>query len=278
MIIGHSVKLHVSSIDFDSVWLQRESGSDIPLPVAEAPNAVVGEDIAVFVYTNASGEPVATTASPKACIGECATLKVKSVTSAGAFLDWGIGKDLLLPYNEQRRPVEEGASESVLVYLDNSGRLAATSRLDHHLGNTDKGFKAWQAVDLLVFQRTDLGFKAVVDNRAVGLLYKDEIFQSLKTGQRVTGYVKRLREDSRLDLALQPPAKVLKTTLSGQVMEYLNQHDGVSTLTDRSPPEAIYAEFGVSKKNYKRALSALYKQRKIIIHDDRVELANKTDQ
>lgn len=275
MIIGHSVKLRVSSTDFDFVWLQQPNGSDIPLPVAEAPRAKPGDELLAFVYTDAEAKPVATVTRPAAHLGECANLKVKSITQAGAFLDWGIAKDLLLPYNEQRRPLQRGQKETVLVYLDNSGRLAATSRLDHHLGNDNTGFTAWQAVTLLVFQRTDLGFKAVVDNRSVGLLYKDEIFQHLNTGQQVTGYVKRLRDDKKLDLALQPPATTLNNELSDRVIEHLQKQQGVSSLTDKSPPEAIYAEFGVSKKNFKRALSNLYKQRRINILGDRVELVTK---
>ena len=193
----------------------------------------------------------------------------------GAFLEWGIEKDLFLPFSEQRRPVQEGAKECVLVFVDNTGRVACTSRLDHHLDETDEGFSAWQEVNLLIYQRTAMGYKAVINQTAIGLLYNDEIFTDIKIGQQVTGYVKRLRQDHRIDLALQPPSDQLKRELSDVLVQYLQEHDGISLITDKSSPEIIYDTFGVSKKNFKRALSALYKQRRITIEADQVLLVSK---
>lgn len=291
MIIGINHKLHVSRTDPDTIWLSGHVGetnnntesssgnsgspAEIPLPFDEAPQARPGDEVDVFVYSDAQANPVATTKTPIAILGECACLKVRSTTELGAFLDWGIGKDLFLPFSEQRRPVQEGAKECVLVYLDNSGRLAASSRLDNHLVDTDEGFEAWQKVSLLIYQRTDLGFKAVINNRAIGLLYKDEIFSDVKVGQSTIGYIKRLRPDHRIDVALQPTNDQVKTDLTDTILQHINQHDGILLLTDKSAPEEIYSEFGVSKKNFKRALSALYKQRKIVIEADRVLLASK---
>lgn len=276
MIIGHSHDLRVSRTDPDTIWLEHADAGEIPLPFAESPESKPGDTVRVFIYSNTNANAVATTANPAAVAGECVCLKVRSVTELGAFLEWGIAKDLFLPFSEQRRPVHEGSKECVLVYIDNSGRLAASSRLDKHLPETDDGFKAWQAVSLLVYQRTDLGFKAVVNNRAIGLLYKDEVFSQVKVGQRIDGFIKRLRPDHRIDLALQPPSDQLKDSLSDEILQYLNQNHGVSMLTDKSPPEAIYDTFGVSKKNFKRALAALYKKRIISIEPDRVLLvANK---
>jgi len=197
---------------------------------------------------------------------------VVDITNAGAFLDWGLEKNLLLPFAEQRRPLEIGRHESILVYLDNSGRLAASSRLDHHLPETASDFKPWQAVSLLIYQRTDLGMKAVVDNRAIGLIYKDEIFKSVRVGEKHSGFVKRLRYDKRIDLALQPPSQKVKPELSHRIMEYLNENDGTCSLSDKSSPDAIQAQFQVSKKNFKKAISQLYKERKILIHADHIEL------
>jgi len=274
MIIGHNHDLYVSRTDPDTIWLEHADAGEIALPYGEAPNSQPGDKLRVFVFTDTNANPVATTQSPLAVAGECACLKVRSVTELGAFLEWGIAKDLFLPFSEQRRPVQENSKECVLVYVDNSGRLAASSRLDKHLPETDDGFKAWQAVSLLVYQRTDLGFKAIVNNHAIGLLYKDEIFTNIKVGQRVDGFVKRLRPDHRLDLALQPPSDQLKDSLSDEILQYLNQHHGVSMLTDKSAPEAIYDAFGVSKKNFKRALASLYKKRIISIEKDRVVLVS----
>jgi len=279
MIIGHSHYLPVSRIDPDTIWLDvSHTGSEtgeIPLAFDEAPQAQTGEQIHVFVFSDTQANPVATVQMPVAQLGECACMNVRATTEHGAFLEWGIGKDLFLPFNEQRRPVHEGLKECVLVYLDNSGRLAASSQLDKHLSESDEGFEPWQKVSILIYQRTDLGFKAVIENRAIGLLYKDEIFRETKVGQSTTGYIKRLRTDHRIDLALQPTNDQLKSELTDEIMQYIRAHDGISFITDKSSPENIYATFGVSKKNFKRALSALYKQRRIVIAEDRVLLAGK---
>lgn len=275
MIIGHTHHLLVSRTEPDTIWLNHPQQGDIALPFDEAPTACPGDKLKVFVYNDSNANPLATTKMPEAQLGQCANLKVRSVTDLGAFLEWGIAKDLFLPFSEQRRPVRESSKETVVVYLDNSGRLAASSKLDSHFGELDDGFDAWQAVSLLLYQRTDLGFKCIVDNRAIGLLYKDEIFKDVKVGQQLDGFVKRLRQDRRIDLALQPPSGQIKNDLSNEILSFLQQHEGVSTLTDKSPPEDIYATFGVSKKNFKRALSALYKQRRIVIEPDRVVLVGK---
>jgi len=272
MIIGNTHLLPITSIEPEQIWVRHPQIGEVPLPYDDAPGSHVGQELNVFIYTDARANPVGTTAQPLAKLAECASLKVTSITDAGAFLHWGIAKELLLPFAEQRRPLEVGSKESILVYLDNSGRLAATSRLDHHLPDTDENFSAWQQVSLLVYQRTDLGFKAVVDNRAIGLLYNDEIFQTIKIGQQVTGFVKRLRQDHKLDLALQPPAQDVKATLSDIILEYMANHNGECLLTDKSEPQAIYNTFQVSKKNYKRALSSLYKQRLIVIEPNRIVL------
>jgi len=279
MIIGHSHHLSVTRTASDTVWLEvadtNSAVTEIPLPIDEAPQARTGDKLHVFVYPDSQANPVATMQMPLAQLGECACLNVRATTEHGAFLEWGIGKDLFLPFNEQRRPVQEGRKECILIYLDNSGRLAATSQLDKHLSETDEGFEAWQRVSILIYQRTDLGFKAVIENRAIGLLYKDEIFSDIKVGQTTTGYIKRLRHDHRIDLALQPTSHQLKAELTDVIIQYIKAHDGVSLITDKSAPDDIYATFGVSKKNFKRALSALYKQRRIVIETDRVLLAGK---
>ncbi len=279
MIIGKSHQLHVSRAGSDTLWLEYpDSGPDaqqFPMPLNEAQHAQPGDTVTAFIYTDGDANPLATIKMPHAELGECASMKVSAVTELGAFLDWGIDKDLFLPFSEQRRPVQEGAKECVMVFLDNTGRLAATSRLDHHLSETSNNFSAWQAVNLLIFQRTDLGFKAVINNQAIGLLYKDEIFTDIKVGQQLNGYVKRLRADHRIDLALQPPSNDVKRELTDVLVRHMQEHDGVLMVTDRSTPETIYDTFGVSKKNFKRALSALYKQRRITIEPDRVVLVKK---
>ena len=225
-----------------------------------------------FVRSDARGEPVASLALPYVELGRCAALKVVDVGPEGAWLDWGLPKHLLLPFAEQRRPVEPGRIETVLVYLDSSGRLAASARLDHRLEETPDGFRPWQQVELLVYQRTDLGFKAVVDDRATGLIYKDDVFRTVRPGTRTEGWVRRVRPDGRLDLSLQPRAPDVLDGLAERILEGLRANGGSSALTDRASPEAIRDAFGVSKKNYKRALGTLFRRRRVYLEPDRVVL------
>ncbi len=270
--IGYTSELLVNEVNRESITLEGHELGPVLMNTSEAPLAAPGDTLEVFLYNNGAGDPIATMTMPMVQRGQCASLKVVDITNAGAFLDWGLSKNLLLPFAEQRRPLEIGRHESVLVYKDNSGRLAASSRLDHHLPEIVDDLKPWQSVSLLIFQRTDLGLKAVVDNRAVGLLYKDEIFQAIRVGELHTGYVKRLRHDGRIDLTLQPRSKELAPELSARIITYLQDNDGRCELCDKSSPEAIQAIFQVSKKNFKKAISALYRERKIVIHPDHIEL------
>lgn len=272
MQIGHTCTMSVLERRQDTLILDGGELGPVYLPAREAGHADIGDHLDAFVYTDSQGKPLATSHQPAAQLGECASLKVMDITHAGAFLDWGLEKNLLLPFAEQRRPLEVGRYESVLVYLDNSGRLAASSRLDHHLPETASDFRPWQAVSLLIYQRTDLGLKAVVDNRAIGLLYKDEIFRQVRVGELCTGFIKRLRHDGRIDLSLQPPSKQLQPDLTEEIIAYLNTHNGVCELSDKSSPDAIQAVFKVSKKNFKKALSTLYRERRIVIEATRITL------
>ncbi len=275
MQIGHTQELTVLERNRNILLLDGGDGVTVPLPVDEADASLeAGDSLSVFIFVDASGKPLATTRQPLVERDQCASLKVVDITNAGAFLDWGLSKNLLLPFAEQRRPLEIGRHESVLVYLDKSGRLAATSRLDHHLPEIADDFRPWQEVSLLIYQRTDLGLKAVVDNRALGLLYKDEIFQNIRVGEEHKGYIKRLRHDGRIDLSLQPLSKALQPELSDAIISYLQENDGVCELSDKSSPEAIQALFKVSKKNFKKALSTLYRERRIVIHAEHIELAD----
>lgn len=274
---GYTHTLRVTECNREFIVLDGQNLGPIRLEAREAPQATPGDELAVFLFTDAQARPVATTGTPKLQRGQCASLKVVDVTNAGAFLDWGLEKNLLLPFAEQRRPVDTGRYESVLVYQDNSGRLAASSRLDHHLPETASDFRPWQKVSLLIYQRTDLGLKAVVDNRAIGLLYKDEVFQSIRVGEVHSGYIKRVRFDGRIDLSLQPKAAELQPELATRILDYLQTHEGRCALSDKSTPEAIQAQFQVSKKNFKKALSTLYRDRKILIHDDHITLAEEVD-
>jgi len=277
MRIGHLQTLTVARVDTDRLVLQDESGEGIDLPRdSTVPACAVGDTLPIFLHTDREGRPVATHRQPFVTLGRCAALKAVADGPGGSFLDWGLDKHLLLPFGEQRRPVRIGQLESVLVYRDNSGRLAATSRLDTHLDLTPAGFVERQAVELLVFQRTELGFKAVVDDRAIGLLYADEVFRNLGTGTRLPGFIRRVRPDGRLDVTLQPPGGQMRDELEHRVLAWLSAGGGSGELTDRSSPEEIQREFQVSKKNFKRALSSLYKARRIRLEPDRTVLVDQS--
>nr|WP_324257803.1 S1-like domain-containing RNA-binding protein [Cellvibrio fontiphilus] len=233
----------------------------------------IGAELDVFIYLDSDDCIIATTLTPKAMVGECAFLEVKEVNNVGAFLDWGLPKDLLVPYSEQHKPMEVGRSYVVCIYLDEyTGRITASSRLNRHLEERASGLRAQQPVDLLICGRSDMGYKAVVNHTHLGLIFRDDAFRTLLYGEKVKGYVKAIRADRKIDLSLQQRARDTKEDLAEKILADLQQKGGVSYLTDKSEPEAIYKAFNVSKGNYKNALSLLYKQRKILIQSDKITL------
>lgn len=247
---------------------------EVLLPKRFAAGLDAGDSARVFLYNDSEDRVVATTATPKVQVGECAYLKAVSRNRVGAFLDWGLPKDLLVPFAEQQKPMHEGYSYAVCVYVDaRTNRIVASSRLERHLHRDAGAFRPRQPVELLIYDRSDLGCKAIVDHSHLGQLYANETFRRLHYGERVPGYVKRVRADGKLDLALELPTPGDRERLGQAILEHLRQNRGISTLTDRSPPDDIYRTFGVSKARYKRALGKLYRQRAIVIEADRIALA-----
>ena len=277
MFVGNIIKVRIASNDGVDALLEHKSGEQWRVSSSKlidaAPEAKPGDELDAFIYTDSQGQPVASLKTPLATIYQCANLKVSSLAEGGAFLQWGIEKELLLPFAEQRRPLLPDQYECVTVYLDNSGRLAASSKLDLRLPDTSEILRQGQEVTLLVYQKTDLGFKAVINNHARGLIFKDEIFSPIKPGQTVTGYIKRIRDDGRFDLTLRKRDNNSQQALTDTILKHLAANGGTSSLHDKSPPEEIYATFNVSKKEFKKALSTLYKQRKISISADSVSLS-----
>ncbi len=234
-----------------------------------------GASLKVFVYLDSNDEVIATTLTPKASVGECALLEVKDVNDAGAFLDWGLPKDLLVPYSEQHKPMEVGRRYVVCIYLDPyTGRITASSRLNRRLNEKSRNFTPGQAVDLLICGKTDMGYKAVINHTHLGLIFRDDAFRTLTYGESLKGYIKAVRSDQKLDISLQAPAAQGKPALAEQILAHLRAQGGVSELTDKSPPEAIYAAYNVSKGSYKNALSLLYKQRRILIEAHEIRLVD----
>lgn len=264
----------------ERVSLDGEQLGEIELFGVPARGYQAGDLVEVFVYLDSDDAPVATTAKPHAMINEFAWLKVLSVTSVGAFLDWGLPKDLLLPFAEQKYQVAEGDHVLVRIYLDNSRRLAASTRLDRYLDDsTEVRLKPGQQVQLLVADRTDLGFKTIVDNRHWGMLYASDLRpdarKTLRKGQRHSGYVIRVRPDRKIDVSLIKPVAEQVDELTGMIIQVLRDNDGYMLISDKSSPEAIFSVFKVSKKVFKKALGVLYKQRRITLEKQGVRLLDQ---
>lgn len=261
----------------NEVYLDGGESGEIALADKDVPkDCNVGDTLKVFVYIDGKNQLQATTLIPKAQADEVAWLKVVSLSHAGAFMDWGLPKDLLVPFSEQKGRMVEGRFYLVRLFLDEDNRIAATTLLDDFIQDQAFYFKEGQAVDLIIADETELGFKAVVNHQYWGVLYKNEIFQPLQKGQKLKGYIKKIRPDNKLDLALNQDKYGQKVDdTSAKVLSILEQHGGYIALTDKSPPEMIYDTFGVSKKVYKQAIGGLYRQRKILIEDKGIRLVGK---
>ncbi len=262
------------------VMLAADRYGEVLLPKRYVPKTLeIDDQIDVFLYSDSEDRVVATTQKPKAQVGECAYLKAVSRNRVGVFLDWGLPKDLLVPFSEQQKPMQKGYSYTVYLFVDEAtDRIAASSRLEEHLSDDASGFAPRQPVDLLIYGRSDLGFKAVVDGTHLGQLYDNETFRRLHYGERVRGYIKQVRDDGRIDLVLQRPSHLERDRLGEAILTDLRDQGGVSMLTDKSPPEAIYEAFGVSKASYKKALGQLYRQRQIEITKEKITLLYDTAQ
>jgi len=263
----------VKEVDF-GVYLDGDELGEILLPERDVPpDCVVGDGLDVFIYLDSEDLLIATTQMPKAMVGECAFLKVVEVNAVGAFLDWGLPKDLLVPYGEQQKPMEVGQSYVVYLYVDEaSERIAGSSRLNKFVVDTSPYFKAQQKVELLICEQTDLGYKAVVNQTVIGLLFKSDVIKPVRYGETIQGYIKQVRPDNKLDLCLQLVSREALDDLSQQIMAFLKAEGGKTTLTDKSTPQAIANQFGVSKSSYKKALGKLYQKRLILIEKHQVTL------
>ncbi len=275
-LIGRFNSLQVVKHTNFGLYLDGGADGEILLPNRYIPKDTpteVEDWLNVFIYLDSDDKLIATNEKPKVQVGEFASLKVKEVNSIGIFLDWGLSKDLLLPYSEEKRTLQAGDYCVVHVYLDkHTRRITATARLDRYLDNTPAAYKVGQAVDLLVAESTDMGFKAIINNQHWGLIHKNEVFKFLRAGKQEQGFIKEIRPDGKISLSLQPVGKEAAVGLHEQILNKLRENDGVLAVSDKSPPETIAGLFGVSKGNFKKAIGALYKQGELVIHADRIEL------
>jgi predicted RNA-binding protein (virulence factor B family) len=272
--IGKLNKLRVvKEVDF-GIYLDGGIHGEILMPKRYVPEDCKPEDIIdAFVYMDSADRIIATTEKPFAMVDEFALLTVISVNQVGAFLDWGLMKDLLVPFSEQTVKMEEGKSYMVFIYLDNeSRRIVASAKLDQFLDNKPPVFEVGEAVDLIICSKTEIGYKAIVNNTWWGVLYGNEVFQHLNKGQRIKGYIKKVREDDKIDLSLFKPHYAKVDDISTIIMERVEERGGYLEVTDKSSPETIYDVFGVSKKAYKIAIGKLYKEKYISLEKNGIRI------
>ncbi len=272
--LGRMNRLRVAkAVDF-GLYLDGGEAGEILLPARYVPEGCgVGDVLDVFLYLDNEERLVATTQVPLAQVGDFAFLRVAWVNEYGAFLDWGLMKDLFVPFREQKQKMEKGRSYVVHLHVDEeSYRLMASAKVERYLSGKMPPYYEGDEVRALVWQKTELGFKVIVDNRFAGMLYDDELFRPLRTGDRLRAYVKLVRPDGKLDVTLQRQGRGAVEDFSRKLLEHLRRNAGRTSLCDKSPAEEIYAMFGVSKKVFKKAAGDLYKRRLIKISDEGLRL------
>jgi len=266
----------VKNVPF-GLYLEAEGFGEILLPTKYVPeNAEIGDLLNVFIYLDSEDRIIATTIKPMATVGQFAWLKIVSNSEYGAFADWGLEKDLFIPFREQREETQVDRSYLTYIYLDeHSGRLVGSHKYYKYLPDIDESpeLEEKMEVEILLFERTDLGFKALINKTRIGMVYKNEIYNSkLSLGSHTKAYIKKIREDGKIDLSLQKIGYESVLDFNDIVLKKLNENNGFLAISDKSSPELIYEFFGVSKKVFKKAIGSLYKQRKIKIQKNGIEL------
>ncbi len=263
----------VKEVDF-GVYLDGGEMGEILLPARYVPEGCKpGDELDVFLYLDNEERLVATTLRPLAKVGDFACLEVAWINRYGAFLNWGLMKDLFCPFREQKKTMEIGKSYVVHVHVDDdSYRIMASARVERYFSQERPTYNSGDEVDLMIWQKTELGFKVIVDNKFPGLIYKDQIFKAVRTGDRMRGYIQEVRPDGKIDVSLQPAGRRQTEEFSDTLLNYIKDNGGRCALGDKSPAEDIYQEFGVSKKVFKKAVGDLYKKRLIIIGDEGLTL------
>jgi uncharacterized protein len=260
-------------LDF-GFYLDGGEAGDILLPMRYAPERCrIGDKVEVFIYFDSEDRIIATTEKPIATVGEFACLRVVSVNPIGAFLDWGLPKDLLVPFREQKQPMEEGEWVAVFIYIDaDTNRIAASAKLGQFLSSEPPSYQEGEEVSLFITSQTKLGYKAIINGSHEGILYENEVFQTLQKGQKIRGFIKKMREDGKIDLRLFEDGYAKVDDLSKKILSILEDNKGFMQVTDKSPAEEIYLLFGMSKKTFKKAIGALYKQRRIVTGPEGIRL------
>ncbi len=272
--IGKHNKLTIArEVDF-GIFFHDEKLGDILLPKRYLPEQwAIGDELDVFIYLDSEDRLIATTEEPFAEVDKFATLEVVATTPVGAFLNWGLMKDLLVPFREQKTRMKVGEKYLVYIYLDpETNRIVASSKIDKFVDNLPVDYEQEEEVDLIIVEKTDMGYRTIIDNSHLGMLYKNEVFQTLSTGQKLKGYIAKVRDDEKIDLVLQKPGYEKMEGLAQKIMEKLKACNGFLPVGDKSSPEIIYREFKISKKNFKKAIGTLYKNRLITIEENGIKL------
>lgn len=261
----------IRTVDF-GVFLD-DGKEGILLPKRFVPAGLkVGDELEVFVYHDSEDRLIATTQKPLGTVGDIVALKAVSATKQGAFLDWGLMKDLFVPKSKQLGTMRVGGIYIVRIYIDEqTGRVAATEKIESFLSNEDLDLKEKDAVDLLVYRRTDIGYLCIINGKHTGVLHFSDIYRNIQVGDRLKGYVRKIREENKIDLALGERGYQRVSGEAGKILELLEQHGGFLPYHDKSDPEDIYDNLGMSKKAFKMAIGNLFKQKLIRIKENGIE-------
>jgi len=272
--IGKTNRLVVLRKVSIGVYLDGDTLGDLLVPNRYVPEGIKeGDELDVFIYLDSEDRLIATTETPHAIVGDFALLKVVATTGVGAFLDWGLMKDLLVPFSEQQQKMVSGNQYLVHVYLDdNTKRIVATAKIEKFLDNIPPEYNPGDEVQLMIAGKTDLGYKAIINNLHTGILYSNQVFKPLTVGQKMKGYIQKVRDDEKIDLLLEKPGFEKIDDISESILEKLRANKGFLKVTDKSEPEEIAKIFGLSKKNFKKAIGTLYKKRLIELKEDGIKL------
>ena len=268
------------------IYLNGGKEGDILMPQKYVPQGVkIGDDVSCFIYLDQDERPIATTETPFAKVGEFAYLECTWVNEYGAFLNWGLMKDIFCPFREQKRKMEIGERYIVYIYIDEeSYRIVASAKVEHFLTDVltiknkdseetdDNKIETGAELPILIWQKSPLGFKVIIDNKYQGLIYQDQIFRLVHTGDQLQGYIQNIRPDGKIDVSLQPVGRRQTEDFAETLLQYLKDNNGICELGDKSEADAIYRQFHVSKKVYKRAVGDLYKRRLIMVESTRIKL------
>jgi hypothetical protein len=264
----------IKQVDFGFFLDGGDEFGDILLPKRYSKEDMkIGQTVNVFLYFDSEDRLIATTQRAKAEAGQFASLKVVDTNRAGAFLDWGLAKDLLVPFNQQKIPMKEGYGYVVYIYIDEiSERIVASSKLDRFLDKEPADYKVSEKVDLLVAEKTDIGFKAIINNKHWGVIYNSDVFGELRLGKKCKGYIKQIRDDGKIDLGLTKAGYGKVDDLAERILQTMKQHQGYLALSDKSSPEQIARILKMSKGNFKKSIGQLYRKHLIDIEDKAIRL------